>query len=88
MVSRDDFKELIYEINERNKQQNEIENKKITEEEYTHRIKDWTTLFRRNLDIFNQDFLEIEVAEFQKIMINNISDNEVTVNVCSRGIGK
>ena len=31
--------------------------KGLSKEEEEYRIKDWCTLFRRNLDIFNRDFL-------------------------------
>lgn len=87
MVTKEELSELIAEMhkNDVNGLVNQSEDKKIQE---IARIKDWVTLFRRNLDIFNQDFLEIKMAEFQKVMINNISDNEVSANICSRGLGK
>ena len=87
MVTQKELEDLIIEIEEDNNK--DAFGKKATSwQEEKERIKDWTTLFRRNLDIFNQDFLEIGVTEFQKLMINSISDNEVSVNICSRGIGK
>ena len=87
MVTREELSSLIAEMH-KNEVQGLAEDSESVREQRKERYKDWTTLFRRNLDIFNQDFLEIDVAEFQKVMINNISDNDVTVNVCSRGIGE
>lgn len=87
MVTQKELEDLIIEMEEDNNK--DAFGKKTTNwQEEKERVKDWTTLFRRNLDIFNQDFLEIGVTEFQKLMINSISDNEVSVNICSRGIGK
>ena len=87
MVTREELSSLIAEMH-KNEVQGLAEDSESVREQRKERYKDWTTLFRRNLDIFNQDFLEIDVAESQKVMTNNISDNDVTVNVCSRGIGK
>ena len=75
MVTREELSSLIAEIH-KNEVQGLAEDSESTREQRKERYKDWTTLFRRNLDIFNQDFLEIDVAEFQKVMINNISDND------------
>jgi hypothetical protein len=60
----------------------------LSEEEEKYRIKDWCTLFRRNLDIFNKDFLGINLCPFQEQIMFNISDNDISVDVMSRGISK
>lgn len=45
--------------------------------------------YRRNLDIFNEDYLGIKgLCVMQRQMINNFSDNDVNATVCSRGLGK
>ena len=45
--------------------------------------------YRRNLDIFNEDYLEIKgLCVMQRQMINNFSDNDVNATVCSRELGK
>jgi len=60
----------------------------LSKEEEEYRVKDWCTLFRRNLDIFNRDFLDINCCPFQEQIMFNISDNDVSVDVMSRGISK
>lgn len=61
---------------------------RLSKEEEEYRVKDWCTLFRRNLDIFNRDFLDINCCPFQEQIMFNISDNDVSVDVMSRGISK
>ena len=80
----------LYEIISLSKETKEelTENIKISDEEYEHRIKDWTTLYRRNFDIFNEDYLGIKVNLMQKLMINVMSDNDMSDIICSRGGAK
>ena len=60
----------------------------LSEEEEKERIKDWTTLFRRNPDIFIEDYLGIPLCPFQEHIVFNTFDNDVSVDVMSRGISK
>ena len=44
--------------------------------------------YRRNLDIFNEDYLDIKISTFQKQRINSWDDNEVQATLASRGSSK
>jgi hypothetical protein len=87
MVSREEFASFISEL-----KKGEIDiletNKKEKKEKEIEHIRHWTTLYRRNLDLFNHDYLGISTAFFQDIMINTMADNEVCDDVCSRGLSK
>lgn len=60
----------------------------LSEEEEKERIKDWTTLYRRNPDIFIEEYLGIPLCPFQEHILFNIFDNDVSVDIMSRGISK
>ncbi len=60
----------------------------LSKEEKEENIIEWTTFFRRNLDIFNEDYLGIKISQFQKQRINSWSDNEVQDTLASRGSAK
>lgn len=67
----------------------ETESRQLSKEEIEENIIEWTTFYRRNLDIFNSDYLGItNLCLMQKQMINTFSDNDVAVAICSRGLGK
>jgi hypothetical protein len=44
--------------------------------------------YRRNLDIFVEDFLEIPLHQFQRSILLGMADNEEYDNIASRGLGK
>ena len=48
---------------------------KLSKEEIEQNVIEWCTFYRRNLDIFNEDYLEIKISQFQKQRINSWSDN-------------
>lgn len=60
----------------------------LSEEEEKYRIKDWCTLFRRNPDIFIEDFLGINLCFFQDHVLNGFADDDVNVTIASRGLSK
>ena len=62
--------------------------KKLTKEQVEENIIHWCTAYRRNLDLFNEDYLGIKVNLTQKIMINTMADNDIADIVCSRGGAK
>lgn len=67
----------------------ETEAYKPSKEEIEENIIEWTTFYRRNLDIFNEDYLGItNLCLMQKQMINKFSDNDVATAICSRGLSK
>lgn len=59
-----------------------------TKERQKENIKKWTTFYRRNLDLFNEDYLGIKISLFQKQRINTLSDNDFSVVIASRGSAK
>ena len=61
---------------------------KLSKEEIEQNVIEWCTFYRRNLDIFNEDYLEIKISQFQKQRINSWSDNEVQDTLASRGSAK
>jgi hypothetical protein len=64
------------------------QDKKLTKEEIEENVIEWCTFYRRNLDVFNEDYLGIKVNATQKIMINTMSDNDISDIICSRGGAK
>lgn len=60
----------------------------LTPEQIEENIIEYTTFFRRNIDIFCEDFLEIPLHQFQKNMLIEIQDSEIATLVCSRGSSK
>lgn len=64
------------------------EKKKLTKADIEENVIEWCTFYRRNLDIFNEDYLGIKVNTTQKIMINTMSDNDISDIICSRGGAK
>lgn len=80
MVKDEDIKTLVKENNK---------NKGLTKEQKEQNIIEWTTFYRRNLDIFNEDYLGIKnLCVMQRQMINTISDSDVSATVASRGLSK
>lgn len=67
---------------------NQICPKKLTAKEKEENIIEWTTFYRRNLDVFTEDYLEIPLHFFQKQLLQSWNDNEVNVDIASRGISK
>lgn len=80
MITDEELKKLI---------KDKRKNKEITPEQREENIIEWTTLYRRNFDLFNEDYLGIKnLCLMQKQMINTISDNDITTIVASRGLSK
>ena len=80
MVNDEELKALVKENNKK---------KPLTKEQKEENIREYTTFFRRNLDIFNEDYLEIKnLCIMQKQMINMIGDSDVSATVASRGLSK
>ena len=61
---------------------------KLTKQQIEENVIEWCTFYRRNLDIFNEDYLGIKINATQKIMINTMSDNDISDIICSRGGAK
>lgn len=60
----------------------------ISKSEIEENIIEWTTFFRRNMEIFMEDYLEIPLYLFQDHMIITMQDNDITDDMASRGSSK
>lgn len=65
-----------------------LEKNILSKEEIEENIIEWTTFFRRNLDIFNTDYLEIELKFFQEQLIQSWNESDIHDTIASRGISK
>ena len=80
MVSDKELEKLVKESNEK---------RPLTKEEKEENIIHWCDFYRKNLDIFNEDYLGIKnLCVMQRQMINMISDSDVSATVASRGLSK
>lgn len=52
------------------------------------RYKEWIYFYRLNIDLFCEDVLGIKLKPFQKIMLLEMADGDVTDIVASRGLSK
>lgn len=52
------------------------------------RIKQWTTFFRKNWEIYAEERLRIKLRPFQRIMLHLMGISQVFFAVCSRGLAK
>lgn len=82
MISDKEIEKLI----KNNKKSSE---KELTEEEKIQNTIEWTTMYRRNWDLFIRDYLMIDnLCEMQNQMMAIWADNDVSVTDASRGVGK
>lgn len=64
------------------------QDKKQTKEEKDIRTKQWTTFYRRNLNIYASERLRIRLKPFQHIKLFLIGISDFFWMICSRGLGK
>ena len=64
------------------------QDKKLTKEEKDIRTKQWTTFYRRNLNIYASERLRIRLKPFQHIMLFLIGISDFFRTICSRGLSK
>lgn len=62
--------------------------KHIDHNQRKENTKKWIDFYRKNVDIYITDFLEIPLFQYQKNMVNTIQDSDIAVLVCSRGSSK
>lgn len=60
----------------------------LTKEEKEANLIEWTTFYRRNMNIYLVDYLEIPLFLFQEQMVLTMQNNEVTDDMASRGSSK
>ena len=81
MINDEELESLLLEKKKQSKGE-------LTKEEKEENIITWCTFYRRNLDIFNEDYLEIDISFFQKQRINNWNINDINNTLASRGSAK
>lgn len=62
--------------------------KQITQEEKDRQTKHWMTFWRRNIAIYAEKRLRIKLKPFQAIMLYLMSQSDVFMAICSRGLSK
>lgn len=62
--------------------------KVLTSEQKKTQIKKWTTFYRRNIEIYIEDRLQISLKPFQRIMLHLMHVSNVFFAICSRGLSK
>lgn len=60
----------------------------LTAKQKEDNIIEYTTFYRRNLDLFNSDYLGIDISFFQKQRINNWNVNDINNTLASRSSAK
>ena len=60
--------------------------KVLTSEQKKTQIKKWTTFYRKNIEIYIEDRLQISLKPFQRIMLHLMHVSNVFFAVCSRGL--
>ena len=68
--------------------QEEITKQKLTKEQRYDNLLDNIARFRADLPYFNEEYLGIKNALFQKQIITTMADNDVTDVIASRGLSK
>ena len=86
-ITKKEYKD-IFKIQDELDKQN-MQHSPITQEEKLKHVKEWTTFYRRNLDVYVTNYLKIKnLAYLQRIMLITMGDNSQDVTLCSREIGK
>lgn len=60
----------------------------ISPEKRKHNVIEWTTFYRRNINIYASHRLKINIHPFQHIMIYLMSISQVFFAICTRGLSK
>lgn len=78
----------IRKLYQQHKRTSESKPKVLTPQQKKEQIKKWTTFYRRNLEIYVEDRLQIALKPFQRIMLHLMSVSKVFYAICSRGLSK
>lgn len=62
--------------------------RKLSPEEEKIQTKKWTTFFRRNIEIYIEHYLGINLHPFQRIMLHLMGTSQTFFAICSRALGK
>jgi uncharacterized membrane protein YgaE (UPF0421/DUF939 family) len=63
-------------------------NGELTKEQKEDNIIEWTDFYRKNFNIFIEDYLKIKISFFQKQRIMNWQRNDINMTLASRGSAK
>ena len=61
---------------------------KLTDEERKIQVKKWTTFYRRNIDVYAEEKLRINLRPFQRVMLYMMGISQVWFGICSRASSK
>lgn len=78
------FRKAIELKSKREKQQR----KPLSKPEKDKRTKQWTTFYRRNMEIYAEERLRIKLRPFQRIMIHLMGVSQVFFAICARASAK
>jgi hypothetical protein len=60
--------------------------KKLSKEEQKSRVKNWTTFYRRNINLYVEHRLGIKLHPFQHIMLYLMGISQFWFAICARGL--
>lgn len=79
---------LLTKLIKERKIKNKKKEKAQSWEEQREHIIAWTSYYRRNLDIFIEEYLEIKLKFFQRVMVYLFCNYDILFFIMSRGSGK
>ena len=72
----------------KHKKTDESKPQSLTPEQRKQQVKKWTTFYRRNIDIYIEERLRVNLKPFQRIMIYLMNISQLWFGIASRGISK
>lgn len=60
----------------------------ITTEQNVSRVKNWISFFRRNIEIYIEEYLRIFLKPFQRVVFHQMGVSDNYTLICSRGLSK
>lgn len=60
----------------------------IATEQNVSRVKNWISFFRRNIEIYIEEYLRISLKPFQRVVFHQMGISDNYTLVCSRGLSK
>lgn len=66
----------------------EYRSTRITDRDKIDNAKKWITFMRRNIEIFVEEYLQIPLRPFQRVMLHLMCESFNFTGICSRGNGK
>jgi hypothetical protein len=60
----------------------------IATEQNVSRVKNWISFFRRNIEIYIEEYLRISLKPFQRVVFHQMGVSDNYTLICSRGLSK